>query len=115
MEPEVVARGRIWTGEDALEIGLVDELGGMRDALRLAKEAAGIPAEDPVRLRVYPRRRSPLDALFGKGPDSSERRSVHSSLADSVRRIQPAVRMMRDLGVFGDDGVLTMPRTEAAR
>ena len=40
-----MAKGRVWTGEDALAHGLVDELGGLQDALRLAKQEAGLPLE----------------------------------------------------------------------
>jgi protease IV len=42
---EAVAKGRVWTGEDAKKNGLVDELGGYEVALRLAKEAAKIPGD----------------------------------------------------------------------
>ena len=38
-EIEAVARGRVWTGRDALGVGLVDELGGLRDAVRIARAA----------------------------------------------------------------------------
>lgn len=41
-EVGIVARGRVWTGRDALEIGLVDEIGGIRDAIAYAAEKAGI-------------------------------------------------------------------------
>jgi protease-4 len=51
---EQVARGRIWTGADALEHGLVDELGGLRTAIRRAKVLAGLDVEAPVRLVNYP-------------------------------------------------------------
>ena len=47
-EIETVARGRVWTGRDAREIGLVDELGGLRDAVRIARERAGLPDDAPV-------------------------------------------------------------------
>jgi protease IV len=45
---EAVARGRVWTGRDALEAGLVDELGGLRDAVRIARERANLPEDAPV-------------------------------------------------------------------
>jgi protease-4 len=48
-EIESIARGRVWTGHDALGIGLVDELGGLRDAVRIARSHAGLPADAPVR------------------------------------------------------------------
>ncbi|MCY9782360.1 signal peptide peptidase SppA [Nocardiopsis sp. EMB25] len=52
-----VARGRVWTGRDALERGLVDELGGLATAVRLARERAGA---GPLPLRTFPRTH-PLD------------------------------------------------------
>jgi protease IV len=44
-----IARGRVWTGADALDRGLVDELGGLRRAAQLARERAGLPYDTPVR------------------------------------------------------------------
>jgi len=44
-----VARGRVWTGADALERGLVDELGGLRRAVEIARERAGLPGDAPLR------------------------------------------------------------------
>ncbi|ORW02553.1 signal peptide peptidase SppA [Mycobacterium kyorinense] len=49
-----VARGRIWSGADAFERGLVDELGGLRTAVRRAKVLAGLDADADVRLVGYP-------------------------------------------------------------
>ena len=51
---DAVARGRVWTGADAHERGLVDELGGLRCAVRRAKVLAGLDADDEVRLVGYP-------------------------------------------------------------
>lgn len=51
---DAVARGRIWTGADALERGLVDELGGLRAAVRRAKVLAGLDEDTDVRLVGYP-------------------------------------------------------------
>ncbi|WP_406817036.1 signal peptide peptidase SppA [Mycobacterium sp. M23085] len=49
-----VARGRVWTGADAHERGLVDELGGFRTALRRAKILAGLDEDADVRVVTYP-------------------------------------------------------------
>lgn len=49
-----VARGRIWTGADALDHKLVDELGGLRTAVRRAKVLAGLDEDAKVRLVSYP-------------------------------------------------------------
>lgn len=51
---QAVARGRVWTGADALQRGLVDELGGLERSLELAAAGAGIARED-VDLRVMPK------------------------------------------------------------
>ena len=51
---DAVARGRVWTGADAKERGLVDELGGLRTAVRRAKVLAGIDPDREVRLAAYP-------------------------------------------------------------
>jgi protease-4 len=53
------AAGRVWTGAQAHELGLVDELGGFVRALDLTKETAGIAPDEPVELRVFPERRAP--------------------------------------------------------
>ncbi len=47
---DIVARGRVWTGTDARNRGLVDELGGFRTAVRRAKVLAGLDADTEVRL-----------------------------------------------------------------
>ena len=51
---ETVAQGRIWTGSQGREKGLVDELGGLDRAIELAKEAAGIDPGDGIRVSVFP-------------------------------------------------------------
>ena len=58
-----VAQGRVWTGRQAVEHGLVDELGGLGRAIAVAKEHAGIDADDEVRLVVYPRPKSFFELL----------------------------------------------------
>jgi protease-4 len=64
-----VARGRVWTGADAREHGLVDELGGLRMALDLARERAGLAPSDELDARVFPR--PPLPSRL-RPPQSSE-------------------------------------------
>ena len=66
-----LAKGRVWTGADARERGLVDELGGLEDALALARSKAGLAADAPV--RTYPRL-SPLERL--RPAESSEDKSA---------------------------------------
>ncbi|TKJ34485.1 signal peptide peptidase SppA [bacterium (candidate division B38) B3_B38] len=54
-EIDSIGRGRVWTGEQAKGNGLVDELGGITEAVSLIKEMANIPAEEEVEVVIYPR------------------------------------------------------------
>lgn len=66
MPPEKVdevAQGRVWTGEQARQLGLVDELGGLYTAIDLAKQRARIPVDEDVELVVFPPRRSVYEVL----------------------------------------------------
>ena len=89
MTPEkidAVAQGRVWTGRQAREHGLVDALGGLGEAVRIAKERAGIAADEDVELVIYPARRSIYEAFteqFGAGASAwsvlaggAERRAI---------------------------------------
>jgi protease-4 len=60
---DAVAQGRVWTGQQAMQQGLVDRLGGLDEAIRVAKERARIPADEDVELLVYPRPRSFYETL----------------------------------------------------
>lgn len=73
---EQVARGRVWTGADASGVGLVDELGGLRDAVRIARGRAGLPDRAPVR----PARHVPPLARLGRPRNSEDPRVVTSAL-----------------------------------
>jgi protease-4 len=58
-----IAQGRVWTGHQAKQVGLVDELGGLQVAVAAAKQRAKIPADEEVELVVYPPRRSFYEVL----------------------------------------------------
>lgn len=59
-------RGRVWTGRQAKEIGLIDELGGLDKALDLAKDLAGIAAEENVRLVIWPKKTTRFGIFSGR-------------------------------------------------
>ncbi|MGK4003999.1 signal peptide peptidase SppA [Sorangium sp. So ce1036] len=71
-EVERAAKGRIWSGARARELGLVDELGGYARALELAREAAGLAPGAAVEVVEYPPRRDWLERLLAEPPESSE-------------------------------------------
>jgi protease-4 len=60
---DAVAQGRVWTGQQARERGLVDALGGLDTAVAIAKEKAKIPADEDVELVVFTGRRTFYEAL----------------------------------------------------
>jgi protease-4 len=108
-----IAKGRIWSGEDAKQLGLVDELGGLDTAVRLAKKAARIAESEPVRLEIYPKPKTFFQALVAR----LERRPETETAAEpgvellvaTVRALQPYVRALRALGLGPERGVLSMP------
>ena len=66
---EAVARGRVWTGTDAVDAGLVDRLGGLRDAVQVARAQAGLPDNAPVSRRsARPARAAPSPEELGGPP-----------------------------------------------
>jgi protease-4 len=71
-EIEEIARGRVWTGTDAVRIGLVDELGGLRDALRIARTRAGLPDDAPV----VPALHVPALARLGRARNTEDPRAA---------------------------------------
>ncbi|MBP2703356.1 signal peptide peptidase SppA [Microbispora sp. RL4-1S] len=102
-----LARGRVWTGADAAEAGLVDELGGLEDALVLARKKAGLPAGTPV--RSHPRMH-PLERL--RPPESSEDRSAAARLR--LEAWGPLARLAAELGL-PSHGPLVLPGTWTIR
>lgn len=98
-----VAQGRVWTGRQAKEIGLVDELGGLDVAVRLAKARAQLPVDADVPVVVFAGHRdfsSIFDTSSWPGLRASLRESLLSSLLGpeerrALARLAPAGRMLR--------------------
>ncbi|WP_456407983.1 signal peptide peptidase SppA [Caldithrix abyssi] len=63
-EAEKLARGRVWTGEQAFSLGLIDTVGTFYTALKIAKQRAGIPEAESVRLVYYPKQKSFLNEIL---------------------------------------------------
>lgn len=80
-----VARGRVWTGADARERGLVDELGGFSTALRRAKILAGLDEDTDVRVVTYPGG-SLLDMLRPRASSQPAAASVPDALGALLGR-----------------------------
>ena len=63
-EVDRLGGGRVWTGGQARDLGLVDQLGGLDTALRVAREEAGISADTGVRLVFFPKPKHLLETLL---------------------------------------------------
>ncbi len=107
-----VGQGRVWTGTQAKERGLVDDFGGLDKAIAAAKELAKIPADKGVQRVILPYPRTLLQELFSGGSDdpntqTKEQRAFIASLPEDARR---AFRYMAILDRMKEgDSMLLMP------
>src|SRR5262245_12572019 len=99
-EIHAIAQGRVWSGEDALRLGLVDELGGLTTAIRRAQELAHLDPESRVQLVVLPKEKS-FFVWFWDGFDDA--RTPFASLQRHLRKL------VEEGPSAGPDGVLSMP------
>jgi protease-4 len=98
-EIHAIAQGRIWLGEDALKLGLVDELGGLTTAIRSALELAKLDPQTRVRLVTLPEPKSLLHRIMS---DDAEVRSPFAGVRSRIERLIVN-------GPFRGDQVLMMP------
>jgi protease-4 len=88
-EMEKLAMGRVWTGRQAKENRLIDEVGGLDKAISVAKELAGIPADEEVTLVHYPKKKGLLESITSGGAGTAAvrwvlYRFIHEDLARSL-------------------------------
>jgi len=77
-----IGQGRVWSGENAKEIGLIDDFGGLKDAIALAAEIEGIEEYRTVSLPSLP---DPFEELFKMGTDNIRVRFLKNELGDKYR------------------------------
>jgi len=92
VEIDAAARGRVWSGEDAKRIGLVDVLGGYAEAEGLARDSAGIAPETRTALVAYPEPRQNLDAFVSALEDGE--------IGESVNRLDALLTFLRYSGII---------------
>ena len=113
-----IAKGRIWSGQDAKALGLVDELGGFDTALKLAKEAANIGDTEDVKIVVYPRPKTFVQTLLQRaGADNSDKEGTGQALVKILEEIRPITRDLHAAGIDrrDQDDALKMPELEIGR
>jgi len=77
----LAARGRVFTGADALSMGLVDQLGGLREAIQAARQAAALAPDEMVAVVPYPKPEDPLKMLLRLLDDPSALPGMARTLA----------------------------------
>jgi protease-4 len=86
-EVDKIAQGRVWTGERAQKLGLVDELGGLHTAITRARELAKIPANEKLGLMMLPERKSFFERLLSRHGDDADA-SPELSLGGWISRLE---------------------------
>lgn len=110
---EKLAKGRVWTGEQAQSLGLVDQLGGLHDALIVARKEAKLQVDAP--LVIYPRKKGLLEILIEKlthTPPEDEADSVEFSLRAPLQYWQAFTRLLVQLRPLVNHETLEAPRLE---
>lgn len=96
---DAIGQGRVWSGADAMRIGLVDKQGGIQDAIDYAAQKVGLSKED-YRLSIYPvaKEVSLLQMLSGGASDDPEETLTTSVESQpSLTDLFPAIARMREL------------------
>jgi protease-4 len=106
-----IAKGRVWSGQDALRLGLVDELGGFTRAVESAREIAKISPKKDVKLVRFPKPKSLIEQLRGDKPENSEKAAVHA-LVKALEPLRPALQIAEKLNEPAAATVMAMPETE---
>jgi len=98
-EVHAIAQGRIWSGEDALRLGLIDELGGLTTAIHSALELAKLPPDGRVQLVVLPAQKNFLYEILGGEEVRTPFMSLRGQVQEFIEKGPTPV----------GDGVLAMP------
>lgn len=107
-----LGQGRVWTGVQAKENGLIDDFGGLDKAVAIAKELAGIPAENEVKRVAFPKEKTLLETLFDRsGSVESEeiaaQRAIVKSLPEDAQRALRFAEMLDRMS--NGEAMLIMP------
>ncbi len=92
-EVNTLGQGRVWTGTQAKQNGLIDEFGGLEKAIEIAKQLANLPADKDVKRIAYPEPRSFFDSYFGSDDSTfteteefKAKKALIATLPEDVRR-----------------------------
>jgi protease-4 len=107
-EVDAVGRGRVFMGRKAFELGLIDGLGGMEEAVAAVKELAEIPEDEEIRLEILPKPMSTMELIAAKS--GAKARSSASIMREQLAGLQQQIRHLES--AIRSDNVLSMPDIE---
>ena len=93
-EIKPIAEGRVWLGAQAKGNGLVDELGGIDQAIEAVKRKAKLPAGSRIGFVLYPGKKSLADFLFRSGQADAE--SALARVVEGQTGLGPVARILND-------------------
>lgn len=100
-ELEKLARGRVYTGTQALQIKLVDEIGTLEDAYNEVKKMAQLESESKIDRLVLPKPTSPFEALFGPLDTEVRQREIRQTAHEVSREMLPELgEMLEQLWIY---------------
>ena len=114
-EVHEVARGRVWTGRDAYERGLVDDLGGFATAVAVVREVLELEEDVPIHLARHPPERTFFQLLMEDGwrVSVASLAGGHGPEGELLRAVRPLIRRAAASGLLGElPGPVRMPPME---
>jgi len=105
---DTIGQGRIWTGAQALEVGLVDSLGTLRDAIRIAARQAEL-GDGPYRVRVLPRAKTFLEQLTSGMNARAVKAWMPFTTSPAERAMLEQARALRSAVEFADGVQARLP------
>jgi len=105
-----IAKGRVWTGAQAKDLGLVDELGGIMTAINAAKKLAEIDEDEDVRIKIFPRQKTIEDQINELFMGSAQMAQDVQALQEiaALPEVQAAIRA-RNAARFGQEMKADIP------
>jgi protease-4 len=92
-----IGQGRVWSGENAKQIGLVDDFGGLKEAIAMAAEIEGLDEYRTVALPTLP---DPFEELFKVGTDNIRARFIKNELGENYRYYEYLKKMAGFNGIY---------------
>ncbi len=91
---ETIAQGRVWAGQQAKEIGLIDRFGGLDDAITAAAKKAGLKE---YRIREFPESRSLFESILGYSKSDNTASRIKSDLGEDYYNVYQQIKMIREI------------------